>query len=188
MAGNAEQELRSIWDAAIAAVDPLNIPPQVFPPRPNGRLVVAGAGQGGGAHGSRRRTALRRAARRADRHGLWLRATGAVAQGHFRRTSAPGCGGAGGGKPNSRSRAIAWARRSASGAPLRRRVGSSSAAGRGRFVGRQARDDTRAARFRRSDFGDECRAQASVPHQGRAVGGGGVAGAHGDAGDLRRSR
>lgn len=45
MTWNPECELRKIWVAALAAVDPVNIDPRFFPPRPKGRLVVIGAGK-----------------------------------------------------------------------------------------------------------------------------------------------
>lgn len=42
---DAEGELRQIWEAAIAAVDPLNVVARHLPPRPKGRLVIVGAGK-----------------------------------------------------------------------------------------------------------------------------------------------
>jgi len=42
---NAEAELRQIWNAAIAAVDPLNVVARHLPARPKGRLVIVGAGK-----------------------------------------------------------------------------------------------------------------------------------------------
>ncbi len=46
MAGlNPPQFLRALFDAAVAAADPMRVLPQALPPRPAGRVVVVGAGK-----------------------------------------------------------------------------------------------------------------------------------------------
>ena len=179
--------LRSLFDAAVAAADPMRCVPAALPPKPAGRVVVIGAGKA--------------SARMAEAvEAVWGPCEGLVLTryGYGRPTR--------GIEIVEAAHPVPDARGLAATARMLRLVeglgeddfvlalisGGGSAllvqpAG-GITLAREAGGQRRAPRLGRADRRDEHRAQAPLPGEGRPAGGGGLAGAGAGADDLGHSR
>ena len=179
--------LRSLFDAAVAAADPMRCVPAALPPKPAGRVVVIGAGKASARMAEAVETA-------------WGPCEGLVLTryGYGRPTRGIEIVEAAHPVPDARglaatARMLQLVEGLGEGdfvlaADLRWRLGAARATGGRDHAGREAGGQRRAPRLRRADRRDEHRAQAPVPREGRPARGGRLAGADARADDLRHSR